>query len=190
MSSTPSHGTSTVNSYTQPNSLATFVNSVVLQGQNISDSNEGFTQTNVDVHKDSTSTVQTASDSDTNQGLQEDKTMKVEEETKVYENSKRGMSNQLCRTWLKHKYLNLGNACKGCERMHSLPENLGHIWNDFSFKGLSAPQRASILKQAESERSGSSSIDINSKRSIENYNGIQSSNDGVIKKVRTSGVMN
>jgi hypothetical protein len=71
------------------------------------------------------------------------------------------LSRQLCRQWLKYKYLSIGACCpdgvdgKGlCGRQHTIPSNTGHLYSDYSFKGLSKLQRKSILDAIRLEQSG------------------------------------
>jgi hypothetical protein len=70
------------------------------------------------------------------------------------------LSRQLCRQWLKHKYLGSGSICLdvsegvgACGRMHRVPANIGHLYSDYSFKGLSKVQRKSIMDAVRQEQS-------------------------------------
>jgi hypothetical protein len=64
------------------------------------------------------------------------------------------IARQICRAWLKHTYLGLGKPCKSdassvaCMRRHQLPSNVNLLYKDYSFMGLSAPQRKAILAKA------------------------------------------
>ena len=61
-----------------------------------------------------------------------------------------GMTRQICRAWLKHTYLQLGQACKSanCERRHLIEaKSIGFLYKDYSFKGLATAQRNSIIAQ-------------------------------------------
>ena len=67
------------------------------------------------------------------------------------------MSRQVCRYWLKHKYLGLGKPCNGemsssdCKRKHELPSNIKLLYKDYSFMSLRAVQRKIILAKAVGE---------------------------------------
>lgn len=64
-----------------------------------------------------------------------------------------GMARQICRAWLKNNFLNLGEACKNpdCERRHVIDScSVGTLYKDYSFKGLTAAQRNSIIAQVQS----------------------------------------
>jgi hypothetical protein len=64
-----------------------------------------------------------------------------------------GMARQICRAWLKNNFLKLGEACKNpdCERRHILDScSVGTLYKDYSFKGLTAAQRNSIIAQVQS----------------------------------------
>ena len=57
-------------------------------------------------------------------------------------------SKQICRSWLKHKFLKLGSPCPpSCMRKHEITCRPEHLYKDYSFKGLSAKQRKDILFQ-------------------------------------------
>lgn len=69
-----------------------------------------------------------------------------------------GMARQICRAWLKNNFLNLGEACKNpeCERRHVIDScSVGTLYKDYSFKGLTAAQRNSIIAQVQSGASKS-----------------------------------
>ena len=62
-------------------------------------------------------------------------------------------TRQICRAWLKNNFLQLGQPCKNasCERRHVIESrSIGSLYKDYSFKGLSAVQRASIISQVQS----------------------------------------
>lgn len=64
-----------------------------------------------------------------------------------------GMARQICRAWLKNNFLKLGEACKNpdCERRHVIDScSVGTLYKDYSFKGLTAAQRNSIIAQVQS----------------------------------------
>ena len=67
------------------------------------------------------------------------------------------MSRQICRLWLKHNFLGLGGACPSgassvaCTRKHEIPSNVNLLYKDYSFKGLSAAQRKTIIAKAASD---------------------------------------
>ena len=64
-----------------------------------------------------------------------------------------GATRQICRAWLKNNFLQLGQPCKNasCERRHVIESrSIGSLYKDYSFKGLSAVQRASIISQVQS----------------------------------------
>jgi hypothetical protein len=64
-----------------------------------------------------------------------------------------GMARQICRAWLKNNFLKLGEACKNpdCERRHIIDScSVGTLYKDYSFKGLTAAQRNSIIAQVQS----------------------------------------
>ena len=64
-----------------------------------------------------------------------------------------GATRQICRAWLKNNFLQLGQPCKNasCERRHVIESrSIGSLYKDYSFKGLSAVQRASIVSQVQS----------------------------------------
>lgn len=64
-----------------------------------------------------------------------------------------GMARQICRAWLKNNFLKLGEACKNpnCERRHIIDScSVGMLYKDYSFKGLTAAQRNSIIAQVQS----------------------------------------
>lgn len=61
---------------------------------------------------------------------------------------------QMCRAWLKHTYLNIGNPCKdgeACLRKHGVTCKPEHLYKDYSFKGLSAKQRKTIMDKLKAE---------------------------------------
>lgn len=65
-------------------------------------------------------------------------------------------AKQICRTWLKHHYLETGKACNEsiCKRMHSLDcfrKNIAKLYSDFSFKGLPKQQQKTILAKFSQE---------------------------------------
>lgn len=64
-----------------------------------------------------------------------------------------GISRQLCRAWLKHKYLGLGEACVDteCKRKHLIDCAAGKLYKDYSFKGLNPKQRKLITSMVEKE---------------------------------------
>jgi hypothetical protein len=65
---------------------------------------------------------------------------------------KNNMNRQICRAWLKHSYLKIGQPCKNanCERRHDLLNmNVGNLYKDYSFKGLPTAQRNAIIKQVQ-----------------------------------------
>ena len=61
---------------------------------------------------------------------------------------------QICRAWLKRHYLGLGQECDGlkCGRSHKAPQNIGKMYTDYSFKGLSKENRAKIITKMEEEK--------------------------------------
>jgi len=61
---------------------------------------------------------------------------------------------QMCRAWLKHTYLQIGNPCKdgeACLRKHGVTCKPEHLYKDYSFKGLSAKQRKTIMDKLKAE---------------------------------------
>lgn len=63
-----------------------------------------------------------------------------------------GMARQICRAWLKNTFLQLGQPCKNltCERRHLIEsKSIGLLYKDYSFKGLTAAQRNSIIIQVQ-----------------------------------------
>ena len=72
------------------------------------------------------------------------------------------LGRQICRKWLKHAYLGLGQGCnanaeegkEGCKRAHAVPSKISEIYNDYSFKGLPAPHRKKILAKLEEGKKG------------------------------------
>lgn len=66
---------------------------------------------------------------------------------------------QICRAWLKRHYLGLGQECDGlkCGRSHKAPQNIGKMYTDYSFKGLSKENRAKIITKMEREQAASGS---------------------------------
>ena len=64
---------------------------------------------------------------------------------------------QICRAWLKRHYLGLGPECDGfkCGRSHKAPQNIGKMYTDYSFKGLSKENRAKIITKMEREQTAS-----------------------------------
>jgi hypothetical protein len=63
-----------------------------------------------------------------------------------------GATRQICRAWLKNTFLQLGQPCKNasCERRHLIESrSIGSLYKDYSFKGLTAVQRSSIISQVQ-----------------------------------------
>eukprot|EP01038_Epipyxis_sp_PR26KG_P009437 gene9437-12717_t len=63
------------------------------------------------------------------------------------------LSKQLCRSWLKKEYLQIGQGCNNlsCGRKHIITEkNPERLYKDYSFKGLSSKQRSQILDKLRS----------------------------------------
>ena len=63
-----------------------------------------------------------------------------------------GATRQICRAWLKNTFLQLGQPCKNasCERRHLIESRgIGSLYKDYSFKGLTAVQRSSIISQVQ-----------------------------------------
>ncbi|KAJ1432513.1 hypothetical protein B484DRAFT_447776 [Ochromonadaceae sp. CCMP2298] len=59
---------------------------------------------------------------------------------------------QICRAWLKHHYLSLGQPCPGdCLRKHAITCRPEALYKDYSFKGLSANQKKSIFAKVSAE---------------------------------------
>jgi hypothetical protein len=55
-------------------------------------------------------------------------------------------AKQICRQWLKHEYLDLGEKCDGsCGRLHIVVGNPERLYKDFAFKGLTTAQRKTII---------------------------------------------
>ena len=80
------------------------------------------------------------------------------EETKEAE-APDNLSRQLCRQWLKFRYLKVGQACgESCKRCHILPASLGQMYSDYAFKGLSKVQRKTIFDAVEKERQTPASL--------------------------------
>lgn len=78
-------------------------------------------------------------------------------ETEVEDEAARlakNMAKQICRQWLKHHYLQLGEACDGskCGRSHAPPSSAKQMYKDYSFKGLPKQHRAKIIDQIEKEK--------------------------------------
>jgi hypothetical protein len=67
---------------------------------------------------------------------------------------------QICRAWLKHTYLSLGQPCtnaapEGCPRKHAITCSPEALYKDYSFKGLSKGQKKSIFARVSAEVGGS-----------------------------------
>jgi hypothetical protein len=74
---------------------------------------------------------------------------------KTEEKEERNMAEvcgrQICRSWLKFKFLKLGGPCPDtCMRKHEITCKPEQLYKDYSFKGLSAKQRKDILQQLKS----------------------------------------
>ena len=66
------------------------------------------------------------------------------------------LARQICRQWLKARYLSHPVPCDGtCGRLHSAPPgNLNKLYKDYSFKGLPKNDRNKIIAQMQAEREG------------------------------------
>ena len=91
---------------------------------------------------------------------------------------KNNMGRQICRAWLKHHFLSLGNPCaqKNCERRHDVDGmNVGQLYKDFSFKGLATAQRNTIIKSVQVSQGEDISTANSSSSSGNNKSGSSSS---------------
>eukprot|EP01036_Dinobryon_divergens_P031371 gene31371-40757_t len=60
-----------------------------------------------------------------------------------------GSLQQICRRWLKHTYLGIGEPCVSavCQRLHEVIGKPERLYSDYSFKGLNSKQQKAILNQ-------------------------------------------
>jgi hypothetical protein len=73
------------------------------------------------------------------------------------------VAKQICRTWLKHKYLGVGKPClvTMCPRKHDIDfANPERLYSDYSFKGLSLVQRKKILKSLGSDCTNQTAAEV------------------------------
>lgn len=63
-------------------------------------------------------------------------------------------ARQLCRAWLKHHYLGLGQPCSEdpCPRMHKITCKPEKLYKDYSFKGLNPNQKKTIIEKVKLEQ--------------------------------------
>lgn len=64
------------------------------------------------------------------------------------------ISNQVCRAWLKFKYLGKGDPCKvqNCPRRHMIKGNPEALYKDYAFKGMNINHRKAIISAIKQER--------------------------------------
>lgn len=70
-------------------------------------------------------------------------------------------ARQICRTWLKHTYLQIGAPCvdEACLRLHEISCRADSLYKDFSFKGLPQKHRKRILERVRDEQAAKKIID-------------------------------
>lgn len=63
------------------------------------------------------------------------------------------LSGQVCRIWLKHRYLGIGASCDNlCQRKHLVTGKPESLYQDFAFKGLRKNHQHTILRAIRDER--------------------------------------
>lgn len=141
--------------FNQPHKLARFLRSVKQL-----DNNTTVVQEKNDNH--------TINDNDNHQEQQQNDNNQEQQQND-------NINRQICRIWLKHKYLGSSISCdeQVCKRKHKIDintDNLGRLYKDYSFKGLTQGQRQKIINQIKNENSNDnnnnneSSVDSNTNK--------------------------
>lgn len=121
--------------FCQPTELSQFIRNIKSKGEK-GDSNDVITpnETNISITTDSCSPI-------------------LEEQSKKPDS----INRQICRAWLKFTFLQLGKPCKtaACPRKHEIKgPKFEYLYGDFSFKGLSSKQQATIMNKCKEDSTG------------------------------------